>query len=46
MFGSIDGLETGLVLGMTIGFVAGIVFALYVLPVLAHLLAGRTRDRE
>jgi hypothetical protein len=38
-------LMLGLLLGVGIGFVAGVLFALYVLPLLAHSLAGRTRDR-
>ena len=38
-------LVAGLLLGVSIGFISGVFFALYVLPTLAHLMAGRTRGR-
>ena len=46
MFDSLVFNELGLVLlGMSIGFVSGVWFAMYVLPLLARLMAGRTRGR-
>ena len=47
MFGEelVLGISIGMALGISLGFVFGAVFALRVLPFLAHHWAGRMRER-